>query len=79
MFPVCMLFNDRSLKTINMLYKTNQDLPKEVRDRLSETAQDLYRAAYNSTIQWYGEAAKAHKVAASAVKMQSARDLALFV
>lgn len=62
-----------------MLYKTNQDLPKEVRDRLSETAQDLYRAAYNSTIQWYGEAAKAHKVAASAVKMQSARDLALFV
>lgn len=62
-----------------MLYKTNQDLPKEVRDCLSETAQDLYRAAYNSTIQWYGEAAKAHKVAASAVKMQSARDLALLV
>jgi cation transport regulator len=80
MFPVCMLFNYRSLKTIEfMLYKTNQDLPKEVRDRLSETAQDLYRAAYNSTIQWYGEAAKAHKVAASAVKMQSARDLAVLV
>jgi cation transport regulator len=53
-----------STKIEIMLYKTNQDLPKEIRDRLSETAQDLYRAAYNSTIQWYGEAAKAHKVAA---------------
>lgn len=62
-----------------MLYKTNQELPSEIRDRLSEGLQDLYRAAYNSTIQWYGEAAKAHKVAASAVKMQLARDLSLLV
>jgi cation transport regulator len=31
-----------------MLYQTNQDLPLEIRDRLSETAQDLYRATYNS-------------------------------
>ena len=62
-----------------MFYKTNQDLPKEIRDRFSETTQDLYRAAYNSTIQWYGEAAKAHKVAASAVKMQLARDLSVLV
>jgi cation transport regulator len=75
-----MLFDYRSLKTIEfMLYKSNQDLPKEIRDRLSETAQDLYRAAYNSTIQWYGETTKAHQVAASAVKMQSARDLAVLV
>jgi cation transport regulator len=62
-----------------MLYKTNQDLPVEIRERLSEAAQDLYRAAFNSTIQWYGEAAKAHKVAASAVKMRMARDLAALV
>jgi cation transport regulator len=62
-----------------MFYKTNQDLPLEIRDRLSEAAQDLYRAAYNSTIQWYGEAAKAHKVAISAVRMKSARDLSLLV
>jgi cation transport regulator len=62
-----------------MLYKTNQDLPSEIRARLSEALQDLYRAAYNSTIQWYGEAAKAHKVAASAVKMQSARDRSVLV
>ena len=62
-----------------MLYQTNQDLPLEIRDRLSETAQDLYRAAYNSAIHWYGETAKAHKVALSAVKIQSARNLSLLV
>jgi cation transport regulator len=62
-----------------MFYKTNQDLPLEIRDRLSDAAQDLYRAAYNSTIQWYGEAAKAHKVAASAVKMHRARALSVLV
>lgn len=55
-----------------MLYKSNQDLPLEIRTRLSEAYQDLYRAAFNSAIHWYGEAAKAHKVALSAVKMQSA-------
>jgi cation transport regulator len=62
-----------------MLYQTNQDLPLEIRDRLSEAAQDLYRAAYNSAIQWYGEAAKAHRVALSAVKIYSARTLAVLV
>lgn len=62
-----------------MLYKTNQDLPREIRDRLSEAAQDLYRAAYNSALQWYGEAGKAHKVATSAVKIQSAREQSVLV
>jgi cation transport regulator len=62
-----------------MLYKTNQDLPIEIRTPLSEAAQDLYRAAYNSTIQWYGEAKKAHQVAASAVRMQLARELSVLV
>ncbi len=62
-----------------MFYKTNQDLPLEIRTRLSETAQDLYRAAYNSTIQCYGEVAKAHQVATRAVRMQLARDLSILV
>ncbi|BAZ31373.1 ChaB family protein [Cylindrospermum sp. NIES-4074] len=57
-----------------MLYKSNQDLPLEIRTRLSETYQDLYRAAFNSAIHWYGEASKAHRVASSAVKMQSAME-----
>jgi cation transport regulator len=59
-----------------MLYRTNQDLPAEIRDRLPEAAQDLYRAAFNSTIQWYGEAVQAHKAALTAVKIYSARNLA---
>jgi cation transport regulator len=55
-----------------MLCKSNEDLPLEIRTRLSEAYQDLYRAAFNSAMHWYGEATKAHKVALSAVKMQSA-------
>ena len=62
-----------------MLYQTNQDLPLEIRTRLSEAAQDLYRAAYNSAIHWYGETTKAHRVASSAVKMHAARNLSVLV
>ncbi|MCG6134422.1 MAG: ChaB family protein [Nostoc sp. LLA-1] len=62
-----------------MLYKSNEDLPLEIRTKLSEAYQDLYRAAFNSAIHWYGEASKAHKVALSAVKMQSATDRRAFV
>lgn len=56
-----------------MLYKTNQDLPADVRDRLPEAAQELYRAAFNCALHWYGEESKAHQVAWSAVKNQAAR------
>ncbi len=55
-----------------MLYKSNQDLPLEIRSRYSEAYQDVYRAAFNSAIHWYGEAPKAHQVALSALKMHSA-------
>ncbi len=62
-------------KNNNMIsYKSNKDLPLDIRTRLSEAYQDLYRAAFNSAIHWYGEASKAHKVALSAVKMQSAME-----
>lgn len=62
-----------------MLYKSNEDLPLEIRSKLSEAYQDLYRAAFNSAIHWYGEASKAHQVALSAVKMQSATERRAFV
>lgn len=55
-----------------MLYKSNQDLPHDVRGCLSEAAQELYRAAFNCAIHWYGEESKAHQVAWSAVKSQAA-------
>ena len=54
-----------------MSYKTNRDLPASIRDRLSEAAQGFYRVAYNSAIQWYGEEAKAHQIAWSAVRNQA--------
>lgn len=62
-----------------MLYQTNQDLPIEIRNLLSEAAQDLYRAAYNSGMHWYGEGAKAHTAALRAVRMQHARELCVLV
>ena len=55
-----------------LLYKTNQDLPADVRLSLSEAAQELYRAAFNCALHWYGQESKAHQVAWSAVKNQSA-------
>ncbi|MEA5619132.1 ChaB family protein [Cronbergia sp. UHCC 0137] len=53
-----------------MLYKSNQELPLDIQASLSKDEQDLYRAAYNSAIHWYGEPDKAHHVGLSAVKMQ---------
>ena len=58
-------------KVTVMSYKTNWDLPVNVRDRLSEAAQSFYRIAFNSAMQWYGEETKAHQIAWSAVRNQS--------
>lgn len=54
-----------------MSYQTNRDLPASIRDRLSEAAQTLYRLAFNSALQWYGEETQAHKIAWSAVRNQA--------
>lgn len=53
-------------------YETNYDLPVDVRDRLSETAQSFYRAAFNSAIGCCGDETKAHQVACSAIRSQAA-------
>ncbi len=53
-----------------MPYKTNWDLPANIRDRLSRSAQNFYRVAFNSALQWYGEESKAHQIAWSAVRNQ---------
>lgn len=55
-----------------MSYQTNQDLPLNVRTRLSEVAQDIYRAAFNSALHWYGDESKAHQVAWCAIRSQAA-------
>jgi|GEM_PF-556425 len=56
-----------------MLYTSNHELPVEIRSLLGQEHQDLYRAAYNSALHWYGEEEKAHQVAWRAVKMQLAK------
>ena len=55
-----------------MYYKTNFDLPINVRDRLSDDDQCLYRSAFNSALEWYGEEEKAHQIALSAIRRQAA-------
>ena len=55
-----------------MPYQTNRELPASIRDRLSDAAQNFYRIAFNSALQWYGEEEKAHRTAWSAVKSQAA-------
>ncbi len=55
-----------------MPYKTHHDLPSYVRNSLSDAAQRFYQVAFNSALQWYGEEEKAHRIASSAIKSQSA-------
>jgi cation transport regulator len=60
-------------------YDRNADLPKRVRDSLPQGAETIYRKAFNSAWQQYGDARKrrgsasreetAHRVAWAAVKM----------
>ena len=44
------------------------DLPDSVRNNLPEHAREVYRAAYNSAEEQYGEEECAHRVAWSAVE-----------
>lgn len=55
-----------------MLHQTTSDMPVIIRDNLSESWQELYQAAFNSALQWYGEESKAHRIAQSAVRSQAA-------
>jgi cation transport regulator len=56
-----------------MSYQINQDiLPVHLRDRLPQEAQELYRAAFQSGLDWYGDELKAHEAAWRAVRSQAA-------
>jgi cation transport regulator len=46
------------------------DLPDSVRNNLPEHAREVYRAAYNSAEEQYGEEACAHRVAWSTVEKE---------
>ncbi len=58
-----------------MPYKELTDLPEPVQEHLPKHAQEIYRAAYNSAWDEYGQdEERAHKVAWSAVKKQYEKD-----
>ena len=57
-----------------MPYEKLSDLPDSVRDNVPEHAQEIYRAAYNSAEEQYGEEERAHRVAWAAVKDKYQKD-----
>ena len=57
-----------------MPYENLTDLPDSVRRNLPKPAQEIYRAAYNSVEDQYGEESRAHRVAWSAVEKKYEKD-----
>ncbi|MDP9476487.1 MAG: ChaB family protein [Actinomycetota bacterium] len=57
-----------------MPYEELSDLPESVRSHLPKHAQEIYRAAYNSAEDQYGEESRAHRVAWSAVEKKYEKD-----
>ena len=53
-----------------MPYDKLTDLPDSVRNNLPEHAQEIYKEAYNSAEEQYGEESRAHRVAWSAVEQK---------
>jgi cation transport regulator len=60
-----------------MPYNDLNDLPEPVQEHLPKHAQEIYRAAYNSAWEEYGQdEERAHRVAWSAVKKTYEKDQA---
>ncbi|MDQ3659358.1 MAG: ChaB family protein [Rubrobacteraceae bacterium] len=53
-----------------MPYEKVLDLPKGVKDNLPKQAQEIYKEAFNSAEEQYGEESRAHRVAWSAVEQK---------
>jgi cation transport regulator len=51
-----------------VLYDKLTDLPDRVRNNLPKHAQEIYKEAFNSAEEPYGEESRAHRVAWSAVE-----------
>jgi cation transport regulator len=55
---------------VAVLYEELDDLPDSVKRNLPKHAREIYRAAYNSAEEQYGEEDRAHRVAWSAVEQK---------
>ena len=53
-----------------MPYKQISQLPDGVKNNLPKGAQEIYKEAYNSAADQYGEESRAHRVAWSAVEQK---------
>jgi cation transport regulator len=53
-----------------MPYERITDLPESVRNNLPKHAQEIYKEAFNSAEEQYGEESRAHRVAWSAVEQK---------
>ncbi|MDQ3566880.1 MAG: ChaB family protein [Actinomycetota bacterium] len=53
-----------------MAYEKVLNLPKGVKDNLPKQAQEIYKEAFNSAEEQYGEESRAHRVAWSAVEQK---------
>jgi len=53
-----------------MPHENRSDLPKGVRNNLPGHAQDIYKEAFNSAADEYGEESRAHRVAWGAVEQK---------
>ena len=53
-----------------MPYEKLTDLPDSVRNNLPKHAQEIYKEAYNSAEEQYGEESRAHRVAWGAVEQK---------
>jgi cation transport regulator len=57
-----------------MPYDDLSDLPDRVRNNLPRHAQEIYKEAFNSAEEQYGEEDRAHRVAWSAVENKYEKD-----
>jgi cation transport regulator len=55
-------------------YNKLTDLPDSVRNNLPKHAQEIYKEAFNSAEEQYGEESRAHRVAWSAVEQKYEKD-----
>lgn len=57
-----------------MPYGKITELPKGVKNNLPKPAQEIYKEAFNSAEEQYGEESRAHRVAWSAVEQKYEKD-----
>jgi cation transport regulator len=62
------VFSGKRGKVVEMPYQQITQLPDSVKNNLPKHAQEIYKEAFNSAEEQYGEESRAHHVAWSAVE-----------